>query len=203
MANPASKRRPRSASGPTTASAPGRNSPLARLADFVHYVEHHAVFKRKLPPEVASMFEALAPYALRFREPPPFELVREKDGKVVFRGAAKLAHNGLEPDGKSNHSAENVYTLDFTGFADPGRYYLRVPGVGRSIAFDVAADVYLRPFRVQSAGVFAQRCGFELTPDHAPGWRRIACHTNGVVLTTVENWRKLSGMGPLRENPVR
>ena len=45
------------------ASAPGRNSPIARLADFVHYVEHHDVFKRKLPPEVASMFGALAPYA--------------------------------------------------------------------------------------------------------------------------------------------
>ena len=148
-------------------------------------------------------YDSLAPYALRFREPPPFELVREKDGKVVFRGATKLTHNGLDPDGSANHSAENVYTLDFTEFAEPGRYYLRVPGVGRSIAFDVAADVYLRPFRVQSAGVFAQRCGFELTPDHAPGWRRIACHTNGVVLTTVENWRKLSGMGPLRDNPVR
>ncbi len=56
-------------SGGGHASAPGRNSPLARLCDFVHYMEHHAVFKRKLPPEVASMFEALAPYAsfpLRF-----------------------------------------------------------------------------------------------------------------------------------------
>ncbi len=147
-------------------------------------------------------YDSLAPYALRFREPPPFELVREKDGKAVFRGVAELTHNGLFKDGISNHSAENVYVLDFSDFAEPGRYFLRVPGVGRSIAFDIAADVYLRPFRVQSAGVYAQRCGCELTPDHAPGWRRLACHTNGVVLTTVKSWHELKGMGPLRDNPV-
>ena len=156
------------------------------------------------PSNVSTSYDDLAPYALRFREPPAFELVREKDGRAVFRGVARLAHNGLLPDGdgETNHSAENVYTLDFTDFAEPGRYYLRVAGVGRSIAFDIAPDAYLRAFRVQAAGVYAQRCGCELTPDHAPGWCRIACHTNGVVLTTVRAWDKLSGMGPLRKNPV-
>ena len=45
------------------ASAPRKNSPAARLADFIHYMEHHRVFRRKMPPEVAAMFKALAPYA--------------------------------------------------------------------------------------------------------------------------------------------
>ena len=151
--------------------------------------------------EPPNQYDDLAPYALRFREPPPFELVREADGAAVFQGVAKLTHNGLFPDGRANHSAENVYELDFTAFDVPGRYYLRVPGVGRSIAFDVAADVYRKAFRVQSTGVFAQRCGIEMTPDRAPGWRRIACHTNGVQLTTVKTWLK-NGFGPLRESPV-
>ena len=146
-------------------------------------------------------YDDLAPYALRFREPPPFELVREKDGKVAFRGVAKLTHNGLFKDGRPNHSGENVYVLDFTEFAEPGRYHLRVPGVGRSIAFDLGADAYAKAFRVQSTGVFVQRCGIELTPDLAAGWRRIACHTNGVQLTTVKTWLK-NGYGPLRESPV-
>ena len=146
-------------------------------------------------------YDDLAPYALRFREPPTFELVREADGTVVFSGTAKLTHNGLLKDGRANHSAENVYELDFTKFAEPGRYHLRVPGVGRSLAFDLGADVYAKAFRVQSTGVFAQRCGIELTPDRAPGWRRIACHTNGVQLTTVKTWLK-NGFGPLRESPV-
>ena len=45
------------------ASAPEAHSPIARLAAFVHYVETHRVFKRKMPPEVAAMFATLAPYA--------------------------------------------------------------------------------------------------------------------------------------------
>ena len=45
------------------ASAPVRHSPLARLADFVHEMEHRDPFRRRLPDEVAAMFETLAPYA--------------------------------------------------------------------------------------------------------------------------------------------
>ena len=45
------------------ASAPRAHSPLARLAAFVHHVETHRVFRRRMPPEVAAMFETLAPYA--------------------------------------------------------------------------------------------------------------------------------------------
>ncbi|MBR1584792.1 MAG: M20/M25/M40 family metallo-hydrolase [Clostridia bacterium] len=45
------------------ASTPKAHSPIARLAAFVHEIETHRVFKRKLPKEVAAMFETLAPYA--------------------------------------------------------------------------------------------------------------------------------------------
>ncbi|MBR6028218.1 MAG: M20/M25/M40 family metallo-hydrolase [Clostridia bacterium] len=45
------------------ASTPRKGSPLARLADFAHRVEHRDPFKHRLPKEVAAMFEALAPYA--------------------------------------------------------------------------------------------------------------------------------------------
>ena len=44
-------------------SAPKPHSPIARLADFVHDVETHNLFRRKMPKEVAAMFETLAPYA--------------------------------------------------------------------------------------------------------------------------------------------
>ena len=150
---------------------------------------------------LTTSYADLAPWAVRFREPPPFELVNEADGSVAFSGVARLVHNGRFNDGKVNHSGENVYELDFTDFKGSGRFHLRVPGVGRSIAFEIAPDVYRRAFRVQASGVFAQRCGIALTPDRAPGWRRIACHTNGVQLSTVEHWRHRE-FGPFRENPV-
>ena len=45
------------------ASAPGKATPIARLAAFVDRVEKHSPFRKKLLPEVAAMFSTLAPYA--------------------------------------------------------------------------------------------------------------------------------------------
>ena len=45
------------------ASAPPAHSPVARLAAFVNEMETRNVFRRRLPREVAAMFETLAPYA--------------------------------------------------------------------------------------------------------------------------------------------
>ena len=45
------------------ASAPPAHSPVARLAAFVNEMETKPVFRRKMPKEVAAMFETLAPYA--------------------------------------------------------------------------------------------------------------------------------------------
>ena len=45
------------------ASAPGRHTPVARLADFVWKFEHHSPFKRRMPPQVEALFAQLAPYA--------------------------------------------------------------------------------------------------------------------------------------------
>lgn len=45
------------------ASAPAKNTPIARLAEFVTDVEKHSPFKKKMSYEVASMFRSLAPYA--------------------------------------------------------------------------------------------------------------------------------------------
>ena len=50
-------------SGGGHASAPGRHTPVARLADFVNEFEHHHPFRRKMLPEVQALFEQLAPYA--------------------------------------------------------------------------------------------------------------------------------------------
>ena len=45
------------------ASAPAKNTPIARLAAFVNEVETLTPFKRKFLPEVSAMFARLAPYA--------------------------------------------------------------------------------------------------------------------------------------------
>lgn len=45
------------------ASAPEKNTPIARLSAFVHQVETKSPFRRKFLPEVKAMFHRLAPYA--------------------------------------------------------------------------------------------------------------------------------------------
>ena len=45
------------------ASAPAKNTPIARLAAFVNEVETRTPFRRKFLPEVSAMFARLAPYA--------------------------------------------------------------------------------------------------------------------------------------------
>ena len=45
------------------ASAPGRNTPVARVAAFIDHMEKHSPFVKKMEPPVQAMFENLAPYA--------------------------------------------------------------------------------------------------------------------------------------------
>lgn len=137
-------------------------------------------------PAALSGYDALAPYALRFREEPRFFLLDAESGSKVFDGRLSLRHNGLEADGKNNYSGENVYTADFSAFKKPGRYLLSVEGVGVSLPFDISDDVYARALKVQAQGIYSQRCGCPLDPKLNGGWQRVACHTSGVVTTTVQ-----------------
>jgi hypothetical protein len=129
---------------------------------------------------------ASASGALAFQEPPEFRICRADDLSVVFRGTARLVHrSGEMTEGyyKVDHSGENVYLLDFTRLTTPGRYFITVPQVGRSLPLEIGDDVYKQAFEVQAYGVFAQRCGIELGPPQSE-WRRIACHKAGLTLTT-------------------
>lgn len=138
--------------------------------------------------------------ALTFREEPEFEVREAVGNKVVFRGKAKQVGWWNQADGKVNHSGENVYALDFTEFRVPGRYYVAVAGVGRSLEFAIDEAVYQTPFETLSEGLFAQRCGIELKAPYSC-WPRIACHTNGVVATTLKR-HEHHEFGPFEKNRV-
>ncbi len=141
--------------------------------------------KNGQPAASADQSPTMGP-ALAFEHAPAFQIIPEKGGAPVFSGAAKLIHRsgtfneGIYP---VDHSGENVYLLDFTGFKTPGRYAVVVPGVGRSLSFMIGDDAYKTAFEVQAHGVFTQRCGIELKPPYSD-WRRIACHKKGLTLTS-------------------
>lgn len=70
-----------------------------------------------------------------------FEVIDDASGAVVFTGQARLTA-AADP-----WSGNDVHQADFSALDRPGRYRLRVPGLGVSDPFAIAADVYDAPYR--------------------------------------------------------
>ena len=109
-------------------------------------------------------------------------------GKPALRRKAtyKLEQGKLSPDPKQvpgpetvykqDLSYEDVYELDLTALKKEGEYYIVIPGMGRSLGFHIANDVYTGPFKTVMNGLFHQRSGIELkepwTTHYSPAGHR-------------------------------
>ena len=98
---------------------------------------------------------------------------RAAGGAVVFRG--KLSGQAADAD-----TGDQVQAADFSAFKTDGKYYVDVPGVGRSWEFAIGPDVYSRAFYLAMRAYYGQRCGIavDLAPDF-PGFKHAACHLEG------------------------
>ena len=67
-----------------------------------------------------------------------------------------------------------MYEMDFSSVTNEGRYFVRVPGVGRSREFRIAASAAEDAFRVHMSGLYQKRCGIAKTEPytHWTIWRR-------------------------------
>ncbi len=113
-----------------------------------------------------------------------FELRREADGKSVFKGTLSEAADDF-------NSGDRVQLADFSAFRRNGRYYIEVPQVGRSYAFDIKPDVYRRAYYLAMRSFYGQRCGIAVNmgPEF-PQFRYPECHREGA-------WHASSGkQGP-------
>jgi len=101
-------------------------------------------------------------------------LVRRSAGDAVaLRGKLSAAR----PDADSGDA---VQIADFSTLSEPGRYYLEVPGVGRSWNFSIGADVYQRAYYLAMRSYYGQRCGTAVDLGaEFPGFRHDACHLEG------------------------
>ena len=102
-----------------------------------------------------------------------FTVRRAGDGSVEFRG--KLSAPLADAD-----SGDSVQAAEFTKLARTGRYFVDVPGVGRSWEFAIGADVYSRAWYIAMRSYYGQRCGtaVDLGPEF-PGFKHDACHLEG------------------------
>jgi len=102
-----------------------------------------------------------------------FEVKRSSDNATIFRGKLRAA----APDA---NSGDTLQAADFSSLQLPGKYYLEVPGVGRSWPFSVEEEVFSRTFYLAMRAFYGQRCGtaVDLGPEF-PGYTHAACHLRG------------------------
>ncbi len=96
-----------------------------------------------------------------------FEVVDLATGESVFSGQANLTAPA-DP-----WSGNDVYQADFSALDRPGRYRLRVAGLGVSDPFSLAADVYDAPYRAALRLFYHSRNGTTVVAPWAePGYER-------------------------------
>jgi len=102
-----------------------------------------------------------------------FSVRRVSTDSAVFHG--KLAEPVTDGD-----SGDLIQIADFSKLDKPGKYYVEVPGVGRSWEFSISPDVYGRAFYLAMRSYYGQRCGTAVDlGSEFPGYKHAACHHEG------------------------
>jgi endoglucanase len=77
-----------------------------------------------------------------------------------------------------NDVNQTAWLADFSKLNKPGKYYLEVPGVGRSIDFQIADNVYDFAFYTSMRAFYLWRCGTEVNAIfNGNRFYHAACHT--------------------------
>lgn len=102
-----------------------------------------------------------------------FLLRKANDSAIVFRGRLSAPVNDAD-------SGDQVRLADFSEYRHEGRYYIDVPGVGRSWSFAIGPSIYRHAFYLTMRSFYGQRCGTAVDlGSQFPGFKHAACHLNG------------------------
>ncbi len=104
---------------------------------------------------------------------PNFQLKKSDTDEVVLSSTPDF--RGSDP----KLSGELIFDCDFSSFYTPGKYYVYVPGIGRSYDFEISDRVLDAAYYTTARGLFYQRCGTTLKEPFAdPKWSHGECHLN-------------------------
>lgn len=106
--------------------------------------------------------------ALTLPTPPEFVIRDLSDGRIVHRSTGERVHQPgtLECERKRDHTATEVYRLDFSAVRSPGVYRLEIPGLGASPNFRIDDAVWREALVLSARGQFHLRSGLALGPPH-------------------------------------
>ncbi len=101
-----------------------------------------------------------------------FTLKRATNGKTVYSGKATGPLH-------QNDVGQDVWIADFSNAKDKGKFYLDVPGVGRSYEFEIGDKVYDFALYTAMRGFYLWRCGTGVEGTHnGITYAHSVCHTN-------------------------
>ncbi len=94
---------------------------------------------------------------------------------TVFKGR-------LSDERKSTNSSLTTRVIDFSAWQKEGRYYIDVPGVGKSYSFAIGKEVHRAVADALLKGFYFQRSDQSLDGRHAGKWKRAAGHPDTAVV---------------------
>lgn len=107
-------------------------------------------------------------------KPGAFFIEAQGSGKKVFTGS-------LDGPRSSTFSPRKTYVADFSALAQPGRYVLVVPGLGRSYPFVIGQNVHEAVAKAAIKAFYYQRMSTALPEAYAGRWHRAAGHADDTV----------------------
>ncbi|KXZ52862.1 hypothetical protein GPECTOR_8g244 [Gonium pectorale] len=121
-----------------------------------------------------------------------WSVLHAANGTAVLTGSLQPYVPTASTDNSTNapdlYTGQRVWVADFSALSTPGRYVLRIPGLGVSHAFLVSADALKAVLGVLARGVYGQRCGVALDAEYLSPWgatRPEACHTTDADVLSV------------------
>ncbi len=105
-----------------------------------------------------------------------FTVKHDADGSVAYTGTASAAKT--DPD-----TSQSIAIADFTQLGETGKFYVDVPGVGRSVTFPVGNDVYRDAFVATMLGFYGWRCNTAVSfTFNGQTYAHDACHMDDAHL---------------------
>jgi endoglucanase len=101
-----------------------------------------------------------------------FKVIDASSGKTVFSGTT------TGPVFQEDVN-QNVWSADFSKVKKAGKYYIEVPGVGRSAEFVIANDAFDFAAKTSMRAFYLWRCGMAVHGEHDGNvYKTEACHLN-------------------------
>ncbi len=117
-----------------------------------------------------------------------FTVKRDADGSVAFTG--NLTTAAKDPD-----TSQSIAIADFTALADTGKFYLDVPGVGRSVTFPIGNDAYRDAFIATMLGYYGWRCNTAVSfTFNGQTFSHDACHMDDAHTDYIGSTGKRDGL---------